>query len=132
MHEYSISSQIWASVSRAAREQGGGRVLSIVLEVGVLNLLEEEQLSFWIGLLAEREGSPNLELKVTTLPGRVRCRQCGEEGEGGMPEGEVDHLVPFIPSCKVCGSHDVIVSGGREIRVVSAEVEKGEAGEGGA
>ena len=36
MHEYSISSQIWESVSRAAREQGGGRVLSIVLEVGVL------------------------------------------------------------------------------------------------
>jgi len=129
LHEYSISSQIWASVSKAAREQGGGRVLSIVLEVGALNLLEEEQLSFWIGTLAEREGSPNVELKLTTLPGRVRCRQCGEDGEAGMPGGEADHLVPFIPSCQACGSRDVIVTGGREIRVVSAEVEKGEAGE---
>lgn len=102
-------------------------MLSIVLEVGALNLLEEEQLRFWIGMLAEREGSPNVELKVTTLPGQVRCRQCGEDGEAGMPGGEADHFVPPIPSCKACGSHDVIVSGGREIRVVSAEVEKGEA-----
>ena len=127
MHEYSIASQIWASVSKAAQGQGGGRVLSIVLEVGALNLLEEEQLRFWIGMLAEREGSPEVEVKLTTLPGQVRCRECGEDGEVGMPEGEVDHFVPLIPSCRACGSYDVIVTGGREIRVVSAEVKKTEA-----
>ncbi len=124
MHELSIASQIWESVARGAREHGGGRVLSIALEVGELNLLEEEQLGFWIRELGARGGSPEVKLKITEIKALVRCNGCGVEGKAGLPAGELNHFLPPILSCGACGSRDVAVVGGRELRVVSAEIEK--------
>jgi hydrogenase nickel incorporation protein HypA/HybF len=124
MHELSIASQIWGSVARAARQHGGGRVVSIKLELGELNLIEEEQLRFWIEELGKRDGSPEVRLEITTVKGRVHCNECGAEGEPGLPEGSVDHFVPLAMSCRACGSRNVVVAGGRELRVVTAEIEK--------
>ena len=128
MHEFSIASQIWESVARAARERGGKRVRSVALEIGALNLLEDEQLGFWIRTLAERDGSPDVELKITHPSGRVGCGDCGAEGEPALPEGGMNHLVPLALACATCGSRNVRVVGGRELRVVSAEIEKQNAG----
>jgi hydrogenase nickel incorporation protein HypA/HybF len=123
MHEFSIASEIWESVAKAAREHGGGRVLSISLEVGALNLLAEEQLRFWIGLLAERDGSPGVEVEISCVPARLRCRDCGAEGEASVPEG-ADHFLPPALLCPACGSPNVEVTGGRELRVMSARIEE--------
>ncbi len=122
MHEFSIASEVWESVARAAQAHGGGRVVSISVEIGALNLLAEEQLRFWIGMLADRDGSPGVEVEIRYLPARLRCRQCGAESEAGVPE-DADHLLPPTLACPVCGSHDVEITGGRELRVVSARIE---------
>jgi len=127
VHEFSIASQVWESVARAAREHGGGRVLSVSLELGELNLVEDEQLRFWIGELGKRDGSPGVKLKIAKVRGKVSCSECGAEGEAGLPGGELDHFAAPVLSCKGCGSRNVVVTGGRELRVVSAEIEKGEA-----
>ena len=125
MHEFSIASEIWSSVAKAARQHGGGRVKAVKLELGVLNLLADEQVTFWIGMLAEQAGSPDVEVQITHLPARVKCRTCGAESETPLPEGELDHyLLPSL-TCPACGSGEVEITGGREIRVVSAEVEEG-------
>ena len=125
MHELSIASQIWKSVARAAAEHKASRVQAVTLEIGALNLLEEEQLTFWIKMLAEREGSPGLAVKVTLLPGRVRCLDCGRESEASPAAGEVDHFLPLDLRCACCRSANVRPEGGYEIRVVSAEIEPG-------
>jgi hydrogenase nickel incorporation protein HypA/HybF len=124
VHEYSIALYMWESVAAAARKHGAGRVRSVTLEIGALNLIEEEQLGFWICALAEREGSPGVELKIALLPARVRCRSCAWEGEVTVPEGASFYL-PAALQCAACGSRDVAVVGGRELRVVSAEIENG-------
>jgi hydrogenase nickel incorporation protein HypA/HybF len=124
VHEYSIALDMWESVAAAARQHGSGRVRSITLEIGALNLIEEEQLGFWIRALAEREGSPEVELRITLLPARVRCRSCAWEGEVAVPEGSSFYL-PAALQCAACGSREVDMAGGRELRVVSAEVENG-------
>jgi len=121
MHEFSIASQIWQSVARKARQRGAGRVVSITLELGELNLLEEEQLRFWIGELAARDGSPGVDLKVTSLKGRLHCRDCGAEA-AAAPDPQADHLLLPMLTCPHCGSQEVDITGGREIRVVSAEI----------
>jgi hydrogenase nickel incorporation protein HypA/HybF len=124
MHEYSIASEIWASVKKASEEHGGGRVVSISLELGALNLIEEDQLTFWLEALAERDGSPGVQVKVTTLPVRLRCRQCGGEtviGDAGEPAEGLPYAAAAL-ACGECGSRNVEFAGGREIRVVSAEV----------
>ena len=123
MHEYSIAFQIWQSVRKAAGERGGGRVLSVSLEIGALNLLEDEQLSFWIRALAERDGSADVQLNIAHLSGRIECAACGARGEPALPAGVVDHFVPPPLACRVCGSRDVRIAGGRELRVVSAEIQ---------
>jgi hydrogenase nickel incorporation protein HypA/HybF len=123
MHEFSIASEIWESVAKAAREHGGGRVVSVSLEIGALNLLGDEQLRFWIGLLAERDGSPGVAVEITYVPARLRCRDCGTESEVTVPD-DADHLLPPALVCPTCGSHSVEVTGGRELRVVSARIEK--------
>jgi Zn finger protein HypA/HybF involved in hydrogenase expression len=81
MHELSIASQIWASVKKAAAEHGGRRVKSIKLELGALQMIEAEQLTFWIQTLAERDGSPGVELKVTIVPDGLQLRVVSAEVE---------------------------------------------------
>jgi len=122
MHEFSLASEIWSSVAKAASAHGG-RVKAIKLELGVLNLLADEQITFWIGMLAEQSGSPGVEVHITHLPARVRCHSCGMESETPLPEGELDHYLLPTLTCPVCASGEVEVTGGREVRVVSAEVE---------
>ena len=81
MHELSIASQIWRSVKHAAAEHGDHRVKSIKLEIGALQMIEEDQLTFWIQALAERDGSPGVELKITTVPESVQIRVASAEVE---------------------------------------------------
>ena len=79
MHELSIASQIWTSVKKAASEHGAARVRSIKLEMGALQMIEEEQLAFWIQALAERDGSPAIDLKITTVPDGLQIRVVSAE-----------------------------------------------------
>jgi Zn finger protein HypA/HybF involved in hydrogenase expression len=81
VHELSIASQIWASVKKAAAEHCGRRVKSIKLEIGALQMIEDEQLTFWIQALAERDGSPGVELKITTVPDGLQLRVVSAEVE---------------------------------------------------
>jgi hydrogenase nickel incorporation protein HypA/HybF len=123
VHEYSIALEVWGSVAAAAREHGRGRVRSIRLEVGVLNLIEDEQLSFWVAALAERDGSPGVELEIVQVPGRVKCRGCGAEGELRVPQGTLPYFAMGAVRCAECGSGEVEVVGGRDLKVVTAEIE---------
>ncbi len=123
MHEFSLASEIWSSVTAAARAHGGGRVLSVKLEIGALNALSDDQLRFWIQALAARDGSPGVRIDITPLPGRLLCRACGAESEVPAPTDEFDHLLPPPLACPHCASREITLTGGREIRVVSAELE---------
>jgi hydrogenase nickel incorporation protein HypA/HybF len=131
VHEYSIALDVWQSVAAAAQEHGGGRVRSIKLEIGVLNMIQDEQMTFWITALAERDGSPAVRLDVAHVPARLQCGKCGAETTPEMEESPALFFVPPVLQCAECGSGDVEVIGGRELKVVSAEVEGEEEGDGG-
>jgi len=83
VHELSIASQVWESVARAASPHRARRVKSIKLEVGALQMIEEDQLTFWLQALAEREGSPGVEVEITTLPQGTQVRVVSAEIEPG-------------------------------------------------
>jgi hydrogenase nickel incorporation protein HypA/HybF len=122
MHEYTTAAQIWRSIAEAARRHGEGRVISAEIELGELNLLGDEQISFWVTRLAEQAGSPDLKIAITHLPARVKCRDCQAEGATPLPEGELDHHITPTLTCPVCGSENVEITGGKEIKVVSARI----------
>jgi len=132
VHEYSIALDVWQSVFAAAREHGGGRVQSIKLEIGALNMIQDEQMTFWVEALAEQDGSPGVGLDIIHLPARVRCLKCTAETTPEMATSPALFFVPPVLQCGNCGSGDVEVVGGRELRVVSAEVEEKEKSDGAA
>jgi len=121
MHEFTAASQIWASVARAARQRAG-RVRSISLELGELNLLAPDQITFWIRELAAREGSPDLQVTISLIKGRVRCANCAQEDDAVLPDGNLDHHLPLHLTCPHCGSQEVSITAGRDIKVVSADI----------
>ncbi len=75
--------------------------------------------------LAERDGHPGVTVEIADLPGRVHCATCGADSELPPPEDTSDHFALPKLACPVCGATDVNVIGGREVRVVSVEVEGG-------
>ena len=81
MHELSIASDIWSSVKKAAAQHGAGRVKSIKLEIGALQMIEEDQITFWIQALAERDGSPAVTVKIATPPEGAQIRVVSAEVE---------------------------------------------------
>ncbi len=130
MHEYSIACEIWQSVLKAVNAQFADQpdikpiIRAVTVEIGALNLIETEQLSFWLEQLAAREGSPGLELKLKMLPGRVKCRECGIESVLEEKEENIWLAPLHFLDCPNCGSRNVAVLGGRELRVVSAELDQ--------
>lgn len=132
LHEYSIACEIWQSVLKAVRAHKSDRpaakqlVRSVKVEIGELNLIETEQLSFWLKQLAARDGSPCLTLKIQPVPGKIRCHNCGQEGMLYKKEEEIELVAWMLPSCPECGSREVEFIEGKELRVVSAEVDQEE------
>ncbi len=122
MHEFGIASEIWQAARRAAGAHGAARVLVVTIELGELNFVEDEQLRFWVTALAERDGSPGIDLRIAHMPPNVRCRRCGDESKVKLAR-EPGFFIPHSLVCPRCGSSEIEVTGGREIRVVSAEIE---------
>jgi Zn finger protein HypA/HybF involved in hydrogenase expression len=95
-----------------ARQNGGGRLIGIGLEVGALAGVDAQNLEFCLGaVLAERYGP--IRCEVRTLPGSAACLSCREV----FPV----RRAPF--ECPKCGGAARGVEGGDELRVDYLELE---------
>ncbi|MDR7172457.1 hydrogenase nickel incorporation protein HypA/HybF [Nocardia kruczakiae] len=108
MHELAIAQGI---VSGACEHAAGRRVYRVTVAIGMLCAVVPDALHFCFGLAAEGTLAEGAELVVEEIPGRARCRTCG--AEFGLPD--------LIPLC-ACGSADVDIRAGRELRIRSMEV----------
>ena len=108
MHELSIAEAVLA----VARQHTGGRRLAAVrVEVGHLRQVVPDALVFAFELLA-----PGVELEIVEVPAEGLCRACGA----------VTVFDGFPLACAACGSLDVEIVRGEELRVESLDVEEQE------
>jgi hydrogenase nickel incorporation protein HypA/HybF len=108
MHELALMESLVTTV----REQiAGGRVTRVWLEVGRLTCVAPDALRFCFEVCAADTVLEGATLEVREVPGRGRCRDCGEE-----VELEVAHA-----PCG-CGSFDLEVLAGEELRLDGVEV----------
>lgn len=108
MHEMAITqSVVDAIVSRL----GEAAVTSVQLEIGRLSGVVPDSVRFCFDVLCTGTSLEGARLDIAEPPGRARCRDCGEEFA----------LDDFILLCP-CGSADVAVLAGRELRITSVEV----------
>jgi hydrogenase nickel incorporation protein HypA/HybF len=108
MHELAITQSVVDAVADRVRD---GRVTVVRLEIGTLAGVLADSVSFCFDLVTEGTNLAGAELRITQPKGRSRCRACAAEFEHDDP----------IALCG-CGSADLDVLSGRELRIVSVEV----------
>lgn len=108
MHELAIAQGI---IGGASEHAAGRRIYSVTVAVGALCAVVPDALHFCFDLAAEGTLAEGAELIIEEVPARGRCHRCGREFTLHEP----------IPLCD-CGSADVDISAGRDLRIRSMEV----------
>ncbi|HEY2308691.1 MAG TPA: hydrogenase maturation nickel metallochaperone HypA [Streptosporangiaceae bacterium] len=108
MHELAIAEGV---VDTVTQRLPGARITSVHLEIGALSGVVTDSIRFCFDLATEGTGLEGARLEITEPPARCRCRSCGTEF---LPD-------PPIILCP-CGSADVAVLGGEELKILAVQV----------
>lgn len=112
MHEMSICESIIQVIEGQAVEQTFTSVKTVCLEIGPLAGVELEALRFSFDVVTRGTIAENSKLEVIELPMNAWCMPCSKN---------VDVKVRFDP-CPHCGSYQVQITGGDELRIKNMEV----------
>lgn len=108
MHELAITQ----SVVEAVRERlGDAPVRVVTLEIGQLSGVVAESVRFCFDLCTDGTPLEGARLEILETPGSGHCRVCGADVM-------VDDLIPLC----TCGSADLDIRGGQELRIKQVEV----------
>ena len=113
MHEMSLAEGILQLIEEAAQSQGFSRVGAVWLEIGRLASVEPEALRFSFDVVTKGSLADGARLEIVAVAGRGWCLACGKSVE----------LPALYEPCPDCGSFQVQVTGGTEMRVKELEVE---------
>jgi hydrogenase nickel incorporation protein HypA/HybF len=108
MHEMAITQSVVETVCEHA---AGRRVHSVRVQVGALCGVVPDAMEFCFGLATEGTVADGASLDLDIQPGSARCRTCGHEFA-------MSDLILLCP----CGSADVEVLAGRDLKILSMEV----------
>jgi hydrogenase nickel incorporation protein HypA/HybF len=108
VHEMAITQSVVEAVCEHA---AGRRVRSVRLEVGALCAVVPDSMQFCFELATQGTVADGARLDVDLKAGAAHCRTCDSEFE--LPD-----LILLCP----CGSADVEVMAGRDLRILSMEV----------
>ena len=112
MHEMALASSVIEAIEGEAQAQAFTKVSRIVLDVGVLSCVDPHALEFAMQAAVRGTLADGAAVDIRTPPGRARCFQC---------EDEVD-ILRRGDGCPVCGSHQLFVVGGEDLKIASLEV----------
>jgi len=116
MHELPITEGILKIATEAA---GGRRIVTIHLVVGELSSIVDDSVQFYFDMLSKGTPAESAVLNFQRLPATATCSACG------LVFGV---KAPLVPECPQCGSVLLAITGGRELRVESIEVDDGDSG----
>ena len=113
MHEMSLAEGIVQLVEDTVRADGCNKVKAVWLEIGQLAAVEKEALRFCFDAVTRDTVAQGARLEIIETPGQGWCMKCA---------GNVAVTALYEP-CPVCGSYQIQVTGGNEMRVKELEVE---------
>ncbi len=112
MHEMSLAEGVLQLIEDAARTQDFARVTTVWLEIGQLSGVEVEAMKFCFDAVMRDSIADGARLEIVATPGSGWCLQCSM----AVPMSEV------FGECPRCGSYQMQVTGGTEMRVKELEV----------
>ncbi len=113
MHELSLCEGVIQVVEDSARQQGFCRVKTVWLEIGALAGVELEAMRFGFDVVKRGTLAEEASLEIIRLPGQAWCLPCAKTVT-------IDQR---FDACPACGSYQLQVTGGEELRVKELEVE---------
>jgi len=125
MHEYSMMTQIVDSILAEAKRRNATKIEEVDLEIGEYTLLGEEQMRFAFELMTRDTILNGAKLNIRSIPGKIKCHNCGYEGAMTVNEDSPHRIVPIL-SCPRCNGVAEITEGRgclvRNIRMVVPDV----------
>jgi len=113
MHEMSLAENVLQIIEDAASKQGFGRVRTVWLEIGQLACVEPESLRFSFAEVTRDSIAQQARLEIIEIKGQGWCDKCARD----VP------LPALYEACPNCGSYQIKVTGGDQMRVRELEVE---------
>ncbi len=113
MHEMSICEGIVQILEAQSHAQNYCRVRTVWLEVGALAAVEVEALRFGFDVVTRDTLAQGARLEIIDVPGSAWCMQCADT----VP------ITQRFGSCPRCGSHQIQVTDGEQLRIKELEVE---------
>ena len=113
MHEMSLCEGILQVMQDESKSQGFKQVKNLWLEIGRLAGVEIEALRFSFVVVTKNTIADGAGLNIIDLPGNAWCMQCAETVE----------VSKRFDECPKCGSYQLQVTSGDEMRIKELEVE---------
>lgn len=109
----SLCESILQVVEQNAVSQGYSRVKTVWLEIGQLSGVELEAMRFGFEVVTRGSLADGARLEIVELPGQAWCMKCANRVQ----------LKQRFDACPECGSYQLQVTGGEELRVKELEVD---------
>lgn len=113
MHEMSLAEGVLQLIEDAARREAFSRVKTVWLEIGQLSGVEPEAMAFCFDAVVRDSVAAGARLEIVRVPGQAWCMQCSQPVT----------VAESYAACPRCGSYQLQVTGGSEMRVKELEVE---------
>lgn len=113
MHELSITEHLLADCIREAEAMNASRIRTIRLCIGQLRGIVPECIQIYLDMLAEGTIAEGARIESETPPVRVRCLDCGQDGD----------ITSHHLECPHCGSLRLRLLSGKEFYIKSLEVD---------
>ncbi|NIA02633.1 MAG: hydrogenase maturation nickel metallochaperone HypA [Planctomycetia bacterium] len=113
MHEMSLCEGVLQVLETESRTQGFSKVKTVWLEIGDLSSVEPEAMLFSFDVVTRNSLADGAALKIITIPGTAWCMQCSQSVV----------VKQRFDECPDCGSYQLQVTGGDEMKIKELEVE---------
>jgi len=124
LHEFSAACSIVDTALEAATANSAKSVSVVNVEIGEFTFLIPEQLQFNFEIASKNTLLEGAELRIKTVSGRLKCMDCGNEGEAETDESLPPQIAMFAPmKCPKCGSSNTVITGGKDFVISSIEAE---------
>ena len=112
MHEMSLCEGVLQIIESEANNQNFKNVKRVILDVGVFSGVEIQALEFAFDVVMRGSVAENATLEINEVQATAWCMQCAESIT----------IKERYDACPKCGSYQLQVSGGDEMRIKELEV----------
>lgn len=113
MHEMSLCEGVLQIIEAEAKKQNFSTVKRVILDVGVLSGVEIPALEFSFEVVMRGSIAENATLEINELEAQAWCMQCAESVT----------VKQRYDACPKCGSYQLQISSGDEMRIKELEVD---------